>query len=315
MTAIYYPYFRGKQFELLTIRENTELFSSSNFCPIIEPVNETYSGLRKAIEAMATHHVPYILIANPKCTSETVGSPKEFIKLANDISGGDPTAQVGVLMDESSNLDELKRIMSIVQGPAVVIHDGFSDGKQLAETISEFPQINTNIFIQSKCGKLYQRHFKSSKKVIIHDGFNKQQKNSAYPFYEAFSDLHLLYKEEGANGFGDFLIAGKEFSEGGGPAWAVAIHITVIDPTKEEVMMIYHFVSDKNDTNTNPGGKFLEALGKLVNQTDQDSNILNTSAIHEFLELNENKHFPGLGYVKKLSMLHHLEVMSNFLRK
>jgi len=315
VTSIYHPYFRGKQFELLSIRENAEFLSRSNFCPIIEPVNETYSGLRRAIEAMAAHNVPYILIANPKCTSETVGNPGEFSAIVQECSGDDITARMGILMDEKSDLADFERIVSVINRPAAVIHDGFTDGKSLAESIKRYPHIATNIFNQSKCGKLYQRHFKDSIKVLIQDGFNKQSKNSSYPLFESFSDLHLLYNEEGASGFGDFLIAGKEFSEGGGPAWAVAIHITIVDPSAEDVMMIYHFVSDSNDTNTNPGGKFLEALQKLVRQVSQDPRILRTTAINEFLDLHASKHFPGLGYVKKLSMVHHLEVMSNFLRR
>ena len=37
---MYHPYFRGKQFELITIREMAPLLAKSNFVPIIEPVRE-----------------------------------------------------------------------------------------------------------------------------------------------------------------------------------------------------------------------------------------------------------------------------------
>jgi hypothetical protein len=42
---MYHPYFRGKQYELITIRELAPLFKAAGFCPIIEPVKETLSGL------------------------------------------------------------------------------------------------------------------------------------------------------------------------------------------------------------------------------------------------------------------------------
>lgn len=42
------------------------------------------------------------------------------------------------------------------------------------------------------------------------------------------------------NGFGDFLIVGDEFSESGGPAYAVAIHLTYINTKHEDEMYIYH---------------------------------------------------------------------------
>ena len=37
---MYYPYFRGKQFELMTIRETAKLMAERGFCPIIEPVRD-----------------------------------------------------------------------------------------------------------------------------------------------------------------------------------------------------------------------------------------------------------------------------------
>ncbi len=35
---MYHPYFRGKQFELITIREMAALLAEKNFVPVIEPV-------------------------------------------------------------------------------------------------------------------------------------------------------------------------------------------------------------------------------------------------------------------------------------
>ena len=38
------------------------------------------------------------------------------------------------------------------------------------------------------------------------------------------------------DGFGDFLIVGEDYSEAGGPACAVAIHLTFIDPDQNNSM-------------------------------------------------------------------------------
>lgn len=131
---------------------------------------------------------------------------------------------------------------------------------------------------------------------------------------EEFSDLHVTYDDLGMNGFGDFLIVGDVYSEGGGPAYAVAIHLTFIDPDKDDVMYIYHFVSDTKDTPTDPAGKFGQALAKLIKTLDSGtSKLLETEAIKEFRGLHEKGHFPGLGYVKKLSMKHHIETLAAYL--
>ena len=50
---MYYPYFRGKQYELITIRENAERMSKAAIVPILEPVKQNVSGLRRALEVEA----------------------------------------------------------------------------------------------------------------------------------------------------------------------------------------------------------------------------------------------------------------------
>ena len=49
---MYHPYFRGKQFELIIIRETATLLAERNFVPIIEPVKENLGGLEKALKAI-----------------------------------------------------------------------------------------------------------------------------------------------------------------------------------------------------------------------------------------------------------------------
>ncbi|WP_153260131.1 sce7725 family protein, partial [Burkholderia cenocepacia] len=82
----------------------------------------------------------------------------------------------------------------------------------------------------------------------------------------------------------------------------------------DDVMYIYHFVSDTKDTPTDPAGKFAQALTKLIAKLDSGtSHILETDAIKEFRDFHAKGHFPGLGYVKKLSMKHHIETLADYL--
>jgi hypothetical protein len=64
---MYYPYFRGKQYELITLREMASTLTGGKIMPIIEPVKENYSGLLKCIVELKKAKVPFVLIANPKC--------------------------------------------------------------------------------------------------------------------------------------------------------------------------------------------------------------------------------------------------------
>lgn len=61
---MYYPYFRGKQFELIAIRESAELIARSGFVPIIEPVRESLGGLNKTLEFLAEAGAGAIVVVN-----------------------------------------------------------------------------------------------------------------------------------------------------------------------------------------------------------------------------------------------------------
>nr|WP_240472939.1 sce7725 family protein [Paenibacillus sanguinis] len=80
---------------------------------------------------------------------------------------------------------------------------------------------------------------------------------------------------------------------------------------EDQSLRVRHFVSDTNDDITDPAGKFAEALEKLVrwNQVQQ----LDTYGIRCFEKMYQDRTYPGLGTVKKLSIMHHLELMSRYL--
>ena len=62
---MYHPYFRGKQYELITIREMAPLLKEAGFRPIIEPVKESLGRLEKALDAVVEVKGRAIVIVNP----------------------------------------------------------------------------------------------------------------------------------------------------------------------------------------------------------------------------------------------------------
>ncbi len=314
---MYHPYLRGKQYELILLRENAHLLADSNTHPIIEPVKQDFKALVKALEVMEKKQVKSTLIINPQVGETPVSTQSIIDALINDKLQDFHTVSLGYIINANSSIHELKYFLSNFQNWNFdLIHYGFSDGLKIAESIENFSNISSNIFIDGYTGKLYQKHLNREgiDRILIRDGFKPKKKNSLYPLHEHFSDLHETYELEGMNGFGDFLIVGDDYSETGGPAYAVAIHLTFISSDKD--MYIYHFVSDQTDSPTNPGGKFLEALNKLVSAIRQpESNIYHSQACNLFLDLYNKEHYPGLGYVKKLSMQHHIELIADFLSK
>ncbi|MDF3862700.1 sce7725 family protein [Achromobacter denitrificans] len=310
---MYYPYFRGKQFELITIREMSQLLAEKEFIPVIEPVRESLGGLKRTLSAVCDAGGRAIVIVNPYHGDHQEDGTDITDLLQEDFKGLD-NISAGILLRTEMTVDEVLACYGRhVDHHPVLIHAGFTAHKVLAMELGKVMAELTNIFIEDHANTLYRKHFEGSTRILIRDGF-KRRKNSEFAKVpvEPFSELHLTFRSDlGMNGFGDFLTVGDAYSDGGGPAYAVAIHLTFIDPDADGVMNIYHFVSTTNDTPTDPAGKFAQALAKLIEKLDGGaSNILETSAIQEFRSLHAKGHFPGLGYVKKLSMKHHIETLA-----
>ncbi|CAK7261715.1 MULTISPECIES: sce7725 family protein [unclassified Shinella] len=310
---MYHPYFRGKQFELIAIRETAALMAGSGFVPIIEPVREALKGLERTLTAICDAGGEAIVIINPAYGDHAEDGVSISTLLGNGFLNKDGIS-AGILLTNDMNIDDAMACHTKHQAHRpVFIHAGFTEAKALAEALGNDLSETRHVFFEKHCHKLYRKHLKGSKtRILLRDGFERRR-NADHPAVELFSDLHLTFEEEDMDGFGDFLIVGDDYVEGGGPAYAVAIHLTFLDPDKDEVMYIYHFVSTTKDTPTDPGGKFAQALAKLIAKLDSGtSRLFASTAIAEFRELHEKGHFPGLGQVKKLSMRHHIETLADF---
>jgi hypothetical protein len=313
VTRMYHPYFRGKQYELITVREMAPLLAASSFVPIIEPVKEALGGLERTLRAVCNADGRAIVIINPHHGVHAEDGENISVLLQRGFSENKGIA-AGVLLKKNMSVGEAIACCKDHEGHELtLIHAGFTDAKGLAERLGGKIKEMRHVFFEEECGKLYRKHFAGADRILLRDGFERRR-NRDHPLLELFSDLHVTYPEEGMGGFGDFLFVGDDYSESGGPAYAVAIHLTFIDPTKDDAMYIYHFVSRRKDTPTDPAGKFAEALGLMMQKLQQsDHHIFESSAVQEFRELHARGHFPGLGYVKKLSMKHHIETLADFM--
>lgn len=306
---MYYPIIRGRQFELIALRELVEKeILSNSIIPIIEPVRLS-STLIKTIETFIHKEKNLIIIDNPcvgsfKNETSIDKNRKIYEKFCNLIEDKNIYTAFYIneeLLDEISNTEEGNNIENIY---TICLNKDFIDH------YDETP------FLKDAIGNLIpdERIFKrriNKNCIMTGDKFTKQNRNTDYAKSpdEFFSEDHLYYNEEGYIGFSDYSIVGDEYTESGFAPFAVAIHIVYFDEKKN--LRIRHFVSDTNDDITNPAGKFSEALKKLVDWNESVN--LNTYGMTRFKEMYEQEVYPGLGTVKKLSLMHHFELISNFL--
>lgn len=309
---MYFPYFRGKQYELMTIRETAKLLSEAGFTPIIEPVRAVLTGLNRAIQAICDADGSAILVVNPRY-GDLAYNQSTISEFLEESFGGARNISAGILLHENCTVnDAIELCERHGERDLTLVHDGMPNATELAaEMARRRIQVARQVFIGER-RRRSRRNFVDGDAVIVVDGFEKR-KNRDHPDLEFFSDLHNSHADLRMEGFGDFLIAGDDYSESGGPAYAVAIHLTFIDDEDEDDMFIYHFKSIRQDTPTDPAGKFAEALQRMIEVLNAPGcKVYDTEAVQEFRALHERGHFPGLGYVKKLSMKHHIETIAQF---
>lgn len=320
---MYFPYFRGKQYELVAIRNQAKFFKDGGkMIPIIEPVRSNISPLKKAIDVLIKEEARFVLVFNPQVglldRKHPEFSEAEYKQFKSEVIEGQLSGYdkyyLGYIVTPNTDLKDMSNFLAKYNAQDMVfIHQSsYSDSGKLAERINSSGRVKMNIF-EEKTSRSYRKLFGDIPRVIVEDAFNAAEKNSDYPDSEFFSDHINAYADEGYYGFGDFLIVGREFRETGGPAYSVAIHISYRNEDGD--LWVKHFLSHSQKMlPVNPAGKFLEAAKKLEEFVAGSSNAsFQTEACREFIELAKKQDYPGLGYVKKLSMQHHLELMNQIL--
>lgn len=306
---MYFPYLRGRQFELIALRELVEKgVLSSRITPIIEPVKLS-STLVKTIEAYGENSKQLAIITNPKVGSFSSDAKEEKNqKLKESLSASlkENNNILYMYLLRSSSKPE-KFIAKHADSMGTICND--KDAIPVYETNFSETDVKFNL-IPDESG--FRRKVRKNR-VLLADKFNKQERNNDYIEIddEPFSEDHLYYSEDGYVGFADYSVVGEEYNETGFAPYAVAIHIVYFDT--DESLRVKHFVSDSNDDISDPAGKFQEALSKLVEWNEEKK--LDTVAMKEFEDLYRREAYPGLGTVKKLSIMHHLELIGRYLDK
>lgn len=306
---MYFPYFRGRQFELIALRELLEENLIGNkIIPVIEPIKPTSTLVRTLKSYTQGDHL-HAIIMNPE-----VG---EFVLKVNE-KKGDKDGVVDDIYAELKSSSLIKAYIMKKITPQKLI--GKKDLEQLMiinpkrDCMDDFIKVYGSFepkYSLIPDDRTFSRKAPKSK-IIFVDRFKKAARNVDYLENEDefFSEDHLYFGTEGFKGFSDYSVIGSEYNETGFAPLAVAIHIVYFD--KDKVLRMHHFVSDSNDDINDPAGKFGEALEKLV-AWGKESNIFLTKGLKSLLECYSTGKYPGLGIVKKYSIMHHLELMNRFL--
>lgn len=304
---MYFPYFRGRQYELLALKElASKNLITSSIIPVIEPV-KLIPALNNALTSFQAGSLPIALVVNPN-VGDLTDEPQILNQLLEKYAS-EPNVIPAILINESAEegLTKLNnkgvsvdKIMTVLNSP-----DSLKTYQALFHQPSKY----------TLCP--YDRHIRRVVKensVLFENKFNKQIRNADYPEDEFFSNDHIDYLEDDYIGFGDYSIIGSDYIESGFAPYAVAIHIVYF--AEDDSLRIRHFISDSNDDISDVAGKFYEAVQKLYNwytKGHQENQL--TAGLQTLLDHYSFKTYPGLPTLKKLSIMHHLELMNRYLNR
>jgi len=313
---MYFPYFRGRQYELLALKElAADDLLGKSVIPIIEPIKLT-TTFATTLKVFIDNQQPIALIYNPS-VGELI-SKLDLVETLFTHFGNSSCVIPSVLFDKNAK-DTLQTATDILQKTLdAVLSKGISTENLLTIIHNrDFLDVYSENFRMTPpkytlCPDERQIIRKvNQNKVLCADRFIKQVRNADYPEDEFFSDDHLFFQDDGYIGFGDYSIVGKDYVDKGGLPYAVAIHVIYF--SDDDTLRVRHFISDSNVDRSDVAGKYHEAVTKLANWYHTGQQQQQTAALLLFLDHAEKGYYPGLPTIKKLSMMHHLELVGKYL--
>lgn len=312
---MYFPYVFGRGSELLAIRSSSINYLSSGLViPIIEPIVTKPAALTKAIQEIGERGQKAIIITNPSQGELKGGPTPEWVTAVDASIAAQASILPGFLCRPGvtyAAVQDFLRKYSHREVALLYLNSGLSDA--VVQWLASVPNVSYHVALQGKVPGSQLSLLPHAKKVHIYDHFNKQQRNADYCGEEHFTDRHRSFGEYGA-GFGDYTITGCEVQMGGGPPGAVAVHITYKSGSDGN-LWIQHFVSDDTDIGVGTiEGKFLQAVSKFAAEYQiRGAEFGTNGAINDYLQNNNNSHYPGLGKNKERQIQHHIARVHDFL--
>lgn len=307
---MYMPYLHGKQEELLAVL-NLAPRLTGLVVPIIKPVDVRPATVSR-LARIAQNARCAVIVNSDKGRRRQPPRYEQVVEMLNSSPFAENAGNVlpafeiraGVRLEA---LAEFCRTFS--DRRCVVVHKRHTYAPDELRRVTRFGVNPVHVFVEPGVPARAFFHLPAVGRVLIRDAFNACDRNSDYPPRSAFDDLVYQYGGLGYQGFGDMCMVGDTYSDQGGPAHAVALHLTEI---RGHTLLMNHFVSRSLGVDVTTS--YFEALEALVSYIGTaPRGHLNTQGVQEYLESYRNRHYPNLGPPKRWSIMHHIEVVQRVL--
>lgn len=293
---IYYPYLRGRQFDLAALSTFTET-ATPNVVPIIEPVRDV-PALPKLLSRAHQNGQSLAVIKNPQVDHYNYQAAKRY---PIDDLFRFPEIKPAYILTPLLPSEQLENSLVIVQHYAdlklFIDHDWLPN----SATILAPPEARIRRLLAGRnFGHLFDHY-----QVPDHSAEFSRLTDSF------FSNDWQFAEQYGETGFSDYLTQGAPYFERGHASRTVTLHLIYLS---NQQIRIRHFVSDQHEDFKHQREKYFEALTKAVAWINTLSPVNQTPATAQLLQLADEHHFPGMGVLKSLTIQHHLTIMSRHMQ-
>lgn len=309
---MYYPILRGKQMELLAIRDVVEKIAlERNLTPVIDPVNLATKDLLKCLSVLEEEAIESIVIINPE-NGDIAKDLGKIEPLINTILSDYPSVSFAIITRRPTTATRVKILTNLIKGRGFYLfHQSANEALDELLQVEKLPNFKGSLVNTAAVSTHYHNLLSQNHKIIgVSDPFRKKKPNEEYrrDSDEFFSEDHVSFRSKGYSGFGDYLTVGSEYSTGGTTPNTVAIHVTY--ENKKNEIRIRHILSEHYEFNPNASEMIAEAISNLQDLIDEYPELLAISQSLVKLTKSSSTNLPGL---KRLSLAHHMELMMHLL--
>jgi hypothetical protein len=308
---MYMPYLHGKQEELLALLALSPSLGDL-VVPIVKPVNLSSVNTAARLARIGAHARCAIITNSDKGPNR---QPPTYAGVSQLINSAPISANAGnvfpafEIRDNTPIVDLERFSLDFGHRRCIIIHKGHTLTEAQISGVMHFTLNPVHVYVEPGVPMDTFSGLPSVANFVIRNGFQACDRNADYPARSAFDDLIYRYLPRNLQGFGDFSTIGDMYSDGGGRARAVAIHLT---EDLGQSLAMNHFVS--TSVGVDVGTMYFEALDRLVAYgATKAPAYMSTAGAQSYLRSNADRHFPNLGAAKRWSTMHHIETVQRIL--
>ncbi|KAF1306028.1 sce7725 family protein [Candidatus Enterococcus willemsii] len=285
---MYYPYFRGKQYDLLALRALIEAKRlSKKVQPIIEPVKNSPTFM-KFLDVVHQADHPLFVIQNPQAGAFLTETGLATLQKI-------PHRKAMILEQPLETVENPSELLIVHQAaPALV-----SDWQKVNQKILVPNEFRVLQKVQGEC-------------ILMEDVFTRLPRTQFYQELpdEVFSRTHQTFAQRGFVGFSDFSIDSKIYYEHGYPATVLSLHLVYFEA---DILRIHHFLSSEDLPSQKE--KFLVMMEEVCTWAERLCGDQLTLGLSLLIDNAQWGKFPGMGVMRKAAVMHHMELMSRYLEE